>query len=77
MKVHVEVLGALRSYLPSEVYVMDLDMSPDATVGDVVKELGIPMEMGWNASIRSRLVSDKELIREGDQVKVFEVIGGG
>ena len=77
VKIHVEVRGALRSYLPSNEYVMDLDMPPGASVGDAVKRLGLPIEMGWNASVRSRLVSDKELLQDGDHVMLFEVIGGG
>jgi sulfur carrier protein ThiS len=77
MNVNVEVHGTIRSYLPASADLLQMEVPTGASVGDVIRRLGIPIERGWNASIESRLVSDKDVLHEGDHLMVFDVIGGG
>jgi hypothetical protein len=77
LNIRVDVRGTLRTHLNSKEYVMDWDVPPETRVGDVVARLGIPIESGWNASVRSRLVYDKDVLHDGDHLMIFEVIGGG
>ena len=77
MKISVEVRGTQRSYLSTDDKLLKMEVPPSTSVGDVVKALGIPIERGWNASIGGRLVSDMDILREGDHLMIFDVIGGG
>lgn len=77
MIIRVEVRGSQRDYLASDEPILDLELPPGARVGDVVRMLGIPIERSWNAAIRSRLVSDKHTLADGDHLVIFDVIGGG
>ncbi len=77
MRIRVEVRGSQRDYLSSDEPILDLELPPGACVGDAVRMLGIPIERSWNAAIRSRLVSDRDPLADGDHLVIFDVIGGG
>jgi molybdopterin converting factor small subunit len=77
MRIRVEVRGSQRDYLSSDEPILDLELPAGVCVGDVVRMLGIPVERSWNAAIRSRLVSDRDPLADGDHLVIFDVIGGG
>ena len=54
-----------------------LELPEGSTVGSVVKKLGITDKEAWNASLRGKLASSKDVLRDGDHLLVFDAIGGG
>lgn len=77
VKILVDVRGTLRAYLSTEENPIHLEIPEGTTVGDVVQELGIPIERGWNASIQRKLVSNVDVLHDGDRLMIFDVMGGG
>jgi len=77
LNILVDVRGTLRAYLSTEENSIYLEISEGTTVGDVVQKLGIPIERGWNASVRRRLVSNVDVLHDGDRLMIFDVVGGG
>lgn len=77
MNILVDVRGTLRAYLSTEENSIHLEISEGTTVGDVVQKLGIPIERGWNASVCRRLVSNVDVLHDGDRLMIFDVVGGG
>jgi len=77
MKILVEVYGALRMRLKVQENPITLELPEESTVGSVVKELGITEKEAWNASLRGRLASSKDVLRDGDHLLMFDAIGGG
>jgi sulfur carrier protein ThiS len=73
----VTVHGTIRSYVQVDEEPIRLAVAEGSTVGDVVERLGIPLERGWNAGIGGKLVSAGDVLHDGDQLSVFDVIGGG
>jgi sulfur carrier protein ThiS len=73
----VEVKGTVRTYVVGAETPLHLEIPEGTTVGDVVQELGIPVKRGWNASIRRKLVSDTDVLHDGDRLMIFDVVGGG
>ena len=77
MDIVVTVHGTIRSYVEMDEEPIRLDVADGSTVGDVVERLGIPLGGGWNAARDSKLVSAGDALHDGDQLAVFDVIGGG
>lgn len=77
MKILVEVYGALRMRLKASEGPIALELPEGSTVGLVVKELGVTENEAWNASLRGKLASSKDVLRDGDHLLVFDAIGGG
>lgn len=79
LQVEVRVFGGLEKFLPGVRFgqPVKIEVSESATVGILLKELGIPPEYihavlvnGRHAELGDRLVS-------GDRVSLFPPIGGG
>ena len=56
---------------------MTLELPEGSTVESVVKALGVTERDAWNASLRGKLASSQDLLRDGDRLLVFDAIGGG
>ena len=77
MNILVDVQGTLRAYLSTEENPIHLQVPEGTTVGDIVQKLGIPIERGWNASVHRKLVSNVDVLHDGDRLMIFDVVGGG
>lgn len=77
MDILVEVTGTLRTYIEVAETPLHVEIPEGTTVRDVVQGLGIPVERGWNASIRGKLVYDVDVLHNGDRLMIFDVVGGG
>jgi hypothetical protein len=77
LNILIDVQGTLRAYLSTEDNPILLEIPEGTTVGSVVQKLGIPIERGWNASVRRRLVSNVAVLQDGDRLMIFDVAGGG
>lgn len=77
MRVDVRLHGILRDQLPREAKGRaSIELENDATVGDLLNNLGI--ERRVVVAVNDEEQKDKtHILRNGDQIAVFTVIGGG
>jgi sulfur carrier protein ThiS len=77
MQVTVEIMGPIRSRLPQRRGIATVTLSPDATVADALRAVGVPEDELWNASVEGQLVDARHPLRDGDRLLVFAPIAGG
>jgi len=79
MRVWVRLYATLRAYLPGAASgaKMTVELSEGATVGDLVKQLGLPSDEVKVTFVNGRARSPDWVLQPGDEVGVFPPIGGG
>lgn len=83
MKVRLTLFGDLRQYLPagSQFNHVDLDLSSEAMVSDVMQQVVLPETKTWLLMLNGDLVHEPDYIntrlQEGDEVVLFPPIKGG
>jgi len=77
MKVQVEIYGSLRTHVEDYKGPITLELPEGSTVGNAAKAMGITEKDEWNASLRGKFASSKEVILDGDRLLLFDAIGGG
>ena len=77
MKIHVslKLFASLEQRMPdgSDRFAV----SPGATIGDVLAELGIPEDDAKLVFINNRRADFSSILQDGDRVGVFPPVGGG
>ncbi|MEA3335334.1 MAG: MoaD/ThiS family protein [Chloroflexota bacterium] len=73
----VQVYAELRPYLPDDWRDGPIALADDATVSDLLGQLGIPAEETGLVSLDGRIVSDEQALRGGSEVRIFAPAGGG
>ena len=74
-KVKVTAYSNVREYLGwSE---STIEMASGSSVSDLLQVLKKPDKETWLVSVNNVIVSENKLLREGDEIKVFEGVGGG
>jgi sulfur carrier protein ThiS len=56
---------------------MVLDLPDGSTVAVAARAVGINENHEWNASVRGRFATSKDLVQDGDRLLLFDAIGGG
>jgi len=78
-KVEVRLYATLRKYHPnpgnSDAFTIELD--DDTKLGDLVDKLKIPREQVGVLMVNGKWEKEGYLLREGDRVGLFPLIGGG
>ena len=77
MKFTVEIYGSLRSRVEGYNSPITMELPEGSTVGDAAKTLGVTERDMWNASLRGKFASSKDVIFDGDRLLLFDAIGGG
>ena len=77
MQVQVEIYGSLRAHVEDYNGPITLELPEGSTVGNAAKVMGITEKDEWNASLRGKFASSKEVILDGDRLLLFDAIGGG
>ena len=79
MQVHVKLFASLRSYRPGlgigEAFPVELPAG--ATVGELVRQLGLPREEVKLAFVNGRAQPEEYALTAGDDVGIFPPVGGG
>ncbi len=75
MKIQVKSFATLAPYQPdnSDSY----EVRDSATVGDVVQELGVPMDELNLTFVNSARVTLDHQLQNGDRLGLFPLVGGG
>ena len=80
MKIEIRLLTQLKLYLPNPDIAGDtqtIDLKNDATVKDVMMELGIPLDMPKVIMLNEKQGKLEDKLKDGDRVTIFPPVGGG
>ena len=79
MRVEVQLHATLATFLPpgSRDGVAALDFADDATVADLVGQLGIPADLSRIVLVNGHDVEDDDALHAGDVVDMFPPLAGG
>ena len=77
MPVHVHLFAYLTKYSPAGQEKFDLDLSPGATVGQLLDELGIPPDFEKRILVNGRHAEPSARLSEGDDVFIYPPAAGG
>jgi len=75
MKIQVHLYGAFRSSAPSPSF--SREISEGMTVKDLMNSLHLPDPVYRMALINDIRVKEGTLLRNGDEVHIFQPVGGG
>lgn len=77
MKLTVRLFGDLRRYLPRGQELLELELPEGATPTAVLQHIGIHPGEVWVVRANKQVVPDDHPLRDGDDLEVFEPVGGG
>lgn len=77
MEVEIKLFSGLKRYAPEDENVFMMELDEDATVGQVVTELGIPANKDWIALIDGRRVTEDTLLEDYSTLVLFSAMDGG
>ncbi len=80
MKIEIRLLTQLKPYLPNPDIAGDtqiIDLKNDATIKDVIMELGIPLDMPKVIMLNEKQGKLEDKLKDGDRVTIFPPVGGG
>ncbi len=75
MQIQLKLFATLRAYAPDEAEAYPI--KPGMTVGDIVRQLEIPMEIAKLVFINSVRRELDSPLADGDRVGIFPPVGGG
>ncbi len=77
VKVKVQLFGDLRKYLPKGQELLELELPEGTTPAMMLQQLGIHPGEVWLVRANRQVIADESPFHDGDDVEVFEPIGGG
>ena len=80
MRIEIRLLTQMKKYLPDPDLAGDkrsLEIKNNATVKDLFKELGIPLDIPKVIMLNQRQGTLADTLKAGDRVTVFPPVGGG
>ena len=80
MQIEIKLLTRLKQYLPepdSEGNVRLLEIAEPATVENVLKKLGIPLDMPKVIMLNDRQGAIDDKVDPGDRLAIYPPVGGG
>ena len=76
MQITVTLYGNLPSYVNGKER-LTLAPEPGTRVQDLVQQLRLPKEEVWLVSVNGSRAAETQLLKEGDDVRIFEPVSGG
>jgi sulfur carrier protein ThiS len=77
MRVIVETYGLLKGLVADERRRVEVKVKEDATVLEVLRQVGVNPDQPWNASLNGTLADPSDRVSEGSLILVFPPISGG
>jgi molybdopterin converting factor small subunit len=77
MRVTVETYGLKKGLIADERRKVDVDIEQNATVLEVLRKVGVQVDLPWNASLNGTLADPSDQVSEGSLILVFPPIAGG
>jgi len=75
-KVKIAAYGKIRQYL-GENFRDEVLVEDGSSVRDLFEILKKPKKEIWMANVNSLLANEKTVLNDGDEVSIFEPVGGG
>jgi len=77
MQIELRIFGNLREYVKGSENPLSITVHKDATIVDLLKVAGIPLEEANVIFVNARQAHAHSLLQEGDRVGIFPPSGGG
>jgi thiamine biosynthesis protein ThiS len=77
VRLTVRLFGDLRRHLPDGQEALDLELPEGSTVLAMLKQAGIDPNEVWVVRVNKKIVSEEHPLQDGDDLEVFEPVGGG
>jgi sulfur carrier protein ThiS len=77
MNIRVELQAYLGDYAPGDSGTFAYEMPDGATVADLIRKLGVPVELAAVITIGDEAVHDSQALKDGDRVTVIPPVAGG
>jgi len=77
VRLTVRLFGDLRKYLPKGQELLELELPEGATPAFVLEQLGIHPGEVWLVRANRQVIADGSPLHDGDDMEIFEPIGGG
>ncbi len=77
MRVQVKLFAGLRKLAPEGKSPFPLDLPEGATVGELLKVLGVPEDKPKILLVNGRHAGNDQALRDGDEVSIFPPVAGG
>lgn len=77
MRLTIRLFGDLRRYLPKGQDPLLLEMPEGSTVLAMLNQVGIHPGEVWVVRANKQVVPEEQPLQDGDDVEVFEPVGGG
>ena len=77
MRVQVKLFAGLRKLAPEGKSPFPLELPDGATVGDLLKTLGVPEDKPKILLVNGRHAGNEQGLSEGDEVSIFPPVAGG
>jgi molybdopterin synthase sulfur carrier subunit len=75
-RVTVNLYAGLREFIDGAQSI-DVELEPGVTIGQVIEQLGVPIEKTRIIFLNNRAAEPTTPINPGDQLSIFPAIGGG
>jgi molybdopterin converting factor small subunit len=77
MRVNVELQAHLDQYAPDGEPRFQRDLSEGASVGQLIRSLGMPEEMACVIIVNDTSTGPEQTLHEGDRVNLIPALAGG
>lgn len=77
MSVTVKLYGNLKRFAPNKRESARVELLEQMSVRALLDSLGVPENSWWMAAVNDQVVDDTTILHDGDDVEVFEPVGGG
>jgi len=75
MKVTVHIYGEFRKFVPQPE--ISLEVAAGSTVKTIQEQLGIPDTIYKMALVNGFRVKENRVVKDGDEIHIFQPVGGG
>jgi molybdopterin converting factor small subunit len=77
MNVRVDLQAYLSDYAPGDSGTFAYEIPDGATVADLIRKLGVPVELASVITIGDDAVDASQALKDGDRVTVIPPVAGG
>lgn len=77
MRLTVRLFGDLRSFLPAEQDLLKIEVPEGETAASLLERIGIHPGDVWMIRANHLVIADDSSLHDGDDIEVFEPVGGG
>lgn len=77
MQVRAKIYGNLVRFVEGRKEMVTVEVPDGASLGDLLRVLGIPREEVWMVLRRDRIIREEEVLMNGDELSLFDPVLGG